>query len=176
VQQLDLAQMVQSTLAWPPTSEASNYCVAYTSLYRTLQPQHIAALEEATLAYKLGQFDDAEAIFERRLPPSHTLPILALERSNGYEMQGLHRKSLPLYSKTLSGCNQDGAEPERRLLCLLLRRAEAFVDGTLYRALEEARKMPDFLADLPLDKFIDIDVRPTSKGRCPVIKLTRFGR
>jgi tetratricopeptide (TPR) repeat protein len=141
-----------------------------------LQPEHIIALEEAIVAYKLGQFDDAEAIFEQRLPPSHTLPILALERSNGYEMQGLHRKSLPLYSKTLSEWNQDGAEPERRLLCLLLRRAEAFVDGTLYRALEEARKMPDFLADLPLDKFTDIDVRPTSKGRSPVIKLTRFGR
>jgi tetratricopeptide (TPR) repeat protein len=141
-----------------------------------LQPEHIIALEEAIVAYKLGQFDDAEAIFEQRLPPSHTLPILALERSSGYEMQGLHRKALPLYTKALSECKRDGAEPERRLQCLLLCRAKAFVDGTLYRALEEARKMPDFLADLPLDKFTDIDVRPTSKGRCPVIKLTHFGR
>ena len=156
--------MVQLTLAKIPTSDNSrDYHSAYTSLYHALQPGHIIALEEAILAYTLGHFEDAEAIFEQRLPPSHTLPILALERSKVYETQGLHWKKVQLFEKALEWNKGPGAEHERRLLLLFQSHAKALVHGTLRDALEEARKMPAFLADLPLEKYTDINVSLTSR-------------
>jgi hypothetical protein len=61
LQQPDLAQMAQPTLARPPTSDnPSNYYGAYTSLYHTLQPEHIIALEEAILTYGFVNFEPKE--------------------------------------------------------------------------------------------------------------------
>ena len=77
------------------------YRSTYSSLYHTLQPGHIVILDDAILAYSLGHFDDVETIFQQCLPPSHTLPILALERSKAYDMQGLHRKKIDLFQKAL---------------------------------------------------------------------------
>ena len=159
-----MEQLTSAVARLPTSSKPSDlgYRSTYSSLYHTLQPGHIVMLDEAILAYTLGHFDDAETIFQRHLPPSHTLPILVLERSKAYDMQGLHREKIDLFRKALEW-NKDGVEqaPERRLILLLLRHAEALVYGTLHIALEEARRMPDFLAELPLDEFTDIHVRLT---------------
>jgi hypothetical protein len=147
----------------------NGYWGTYTSLYPTLQPpEHIATLEEAILAGTLGHYDEAEAIFEQRLPPSHTLSVIALERSRVYEIQGLHLEKANLLRKALEWSEKDAGH-ERWLMRLLLYHAEAFVNGTLRNALEEARGVRSVLADLPLRDYTDIDVRfhsTTRRGLC----------
>jgi hypothetical protein len=150
--------------------------VTYTSLLPTLQPpEHIVALEEAIIAGRLGHFDEAEAIFEQRLPPSHTLPIIALERSKVYETQGLHFKSVNLLRKALDW--NDDAGHERWLMRISHRNGEFYVHGALFNALEEARKVRSLLMDVPFEQYTDIDVRSVSlRCACYTTELAKFGR
>jgi hypothetical protein len=54
----------------------------YSDLYHTLSTAEIQFIEAAILARRLGQFQNAREILDLELPPSHILPVLALEKSN----------------------------------------------------------------------------------------------
>jgi hypothetical protein len=142
--------------------EPCEYRGRYPSLRRTLQPEHIPALNEAILAFSLGNFDESHAIFEQRLPPSHTLPILALERSRAYVNQGLCSKRAELLRKALESQKEDIGR-ERWLMHIMRCWDESSLYGTLKTALMETRKLRDVLpVNLPLQEYSEIDVRTIS--------------
>ena len=136
------------------------YISLYTSLYPSLQPQHIDRLEQAICAISLSRFDKAKAIYDDPgLPPSHIIPVIALERARAYSCQGLVRESIDLLTKALE-CNkelEDGGRVQE-LMRLKMRQSGIIAYGHLHIALEEARRVRGLLENIPFEKYTDIDV------------------
>ncbi len=75
-------------------------------------------LEEAACARLCGRFQEAEAIFDSKLPPSYTISILALEHTTTLSLSGRVYQQLELLQKhkqTLSS-----VEEQHSSLALLL--------------------------------------------------------
>jgi hypothetical protein len=154
------------------------YTGLYTSLYPPLQPEHIDRLEQAICAFSLSRFDEAQAIYDDPgLPPSHTIPVIALERARAYSYQGLERDSVELLTKALEWNKEleDGGRVQE-LMRLKLRQSSIIANGHLGIALEEARRIRGLLINIPLEKYTDIDVSHLQHKEiwCLPTKLTVF--
>ena len=138
----------------PPWSE-------FGILYSTLTPLQARSLEKAILARLLDRFDESRNIFKTELPPSHTLPILAIERYLLESRRGLCRNAHAIIDKA-SECQQQWLEKcieqEAHLLRLLRAFARKDVEGTLKHALDEAGAVKLCTAAVPIEAWTDIEV------------------
>ena len=138
-------------------------------LYSTLTSSQARSLERAIFARLLDRFEESRNIFETELPPSHTLPILAIERYLLENRQGLCRRALTVVEKALE-CQQqwlgERTGREADLLRLLRAFARKDVEGTLKYALDEARAVKLRIAAVPIEKWTDIEVS---------LRIVRFG-
>ncbi len=134
---------------------------SYSDLYGTLSATEAQALEEAIRARRLGRFHECRRILDEELPPSHLLPILAIEKANLEARLGLERTRLELLSKALESQTEWRTKPignEVELLSILRAEAKAKAEGTLKQALAQARSLRDNVGNLPLENWTDIEV------------------
>lgn len=134
----------------------------FPSLLTTLETDaHREALEAAVCAHHCGRFDDAASIFDSRLPESHTIPILTLERSDLLTVQGLEHERVELLRKALQHLPYEN-HGERTLTELLLADAELWAFGALREAFAKALGARRWLSGRSRDKLSDIEVSSTN--------------
>ena len=113
-------------------------------MYWPLTQGEIWVLEQAIFARRLGRYQEARNFWNEKLPPSHTVPVLAIEKSELEARLLRHRKELDILEECLASqaqWRQTSSEPEIKLLTILAAAARLKVHGSLRSALLEARKM-----------------------------------
>ncbi len=105
----------------------------------SLNPEEQTALEEAACAHYCGRYQDCDAIFASKLPPSPEKAIIALQRADMLTSQGLEQERVTLIKRTLASFPQEdeGAEnlqAVRFLLEFMLIDAEYWAFGNLEAA------------------------------------------
>ena len=134
----------------------------FSDLYGSLTTSEVQSLEKAIRARKLGRLRDARAIWDRELPPSHLVPVLALEKSElegrfGFEKSRFQVLDEALASQAAWRENPVGHEVD--LLTILRSEAKLMAEGMLHQALLSARNLRGILESVPLDTWTDIEVR-----------------
>ena len=113
-------------------------------MYGPLTPGEILVLEQAIFARRLGRYKEARKNWNEKLPPSHTVPVLAIEKAELEARLLRHRKALDILEECLAlqaQWRQTPSEPEIKLLTILAAAVKLKVHGNLRSALLEARKM-----------------------------------
>ncbi len=120
------------------------YWGSHQFLYGPLTPGEILVLEQAIFARRLGRYKQARQFWNEKLPPSHTAPVLAIEKAELEARLLRHQTGLNILEECLASqaqWRQTPSEPEIKLLTILVAAARAKVHGSLNSALLEARKM-----------------------------------
>lgn len=120
------------------------YWGGYHFMYGPLTPGEILVLEQAIFARRLGRYKQARQFWNEKLPPSHTAPVLAIEKAELEARLLRHRTGLDILEECLASqaqWRQTLSEPEIKLLTILVAAARVKVHGSLHSALLEARKM-----------------------------------
>ena len=118
-----------------------------------------AALETAVCASNCGRFQEASAIFDSQLPPSHDSLLLTLERSDMLTLQGIELQRVTLLSARLRLIgNQETTQGEKLLLELLLADAEYWAFGTLRKAVGKALEAKEALASRSMENLSNVEV------------------
>ena len=138
------------------------YWGSYHFMYGSLTPGEVLDLEQAIFARRLGRYKEARRIWNEELPPSHTVPVLAIEKAE-LEIRLLRHQSeldiLELCLASQSQWRQTPSEPEIKLLTILVAAARAKVHGSLYSALLEARRMRSMWEGKPIEEWSLHEVR-----------------
>jgi hypothetical protein len=132
----------------------------YSDLYHTLGTIEIQSIEAAILARRLGQFQKAREILDLELPPSHILPVLALEKSNLETRVNHERTCHEVLVLALSSQSQWRETSGREVQLLSLRSVESRLEayGSARAALQAARGIRDEWDDLPMEHWTDVEV------------------
>jgi len=133
----------------------------YTDLYETLLPEQVRNLELAIYLRRIRRFKDALHIFEHKLPPAHTAPVLAIEHSTLYVIQGLDSLAVKLLMKTMTWRGkwlEKALGNELELLRILCAEFEIRNGGKLKAALAQARKSKEIISSQSIDTYTDIEV------------------
>ena len=120
------------------------YWGSYHFMYGPLTAGEILVLEQAILARRLGRYKQARQSWNEKLPPSHTAPVLAIEKAELEARLLRHRAGLDILEECLASqaqWRQTPSETEIKLLTILVAAAKVKVHGSLHSALLEARKM-----------------------------------
>ena len=118
-------------------------------------------LEEAAMAYRCGRFADAKAIFDYSLPPSSSIPMLAMEHADMLTTQGVERERIKLLEATLHNhelTNYGTATDERLLLELMLLDAYYWAYGKMGGFLDKARQVRQRLSQTHIYNLSDLEV------------------
>ena len=137
-------------------------------MYGPLTPGEILVLEQAIFARRLGRYKQARQLWNEKLPPSHTVPVLAIEKAELETRQLRHKTGLDILEECLASqakWRQTPSEPEIKLLTILVAAAKVKVHGSLHSALLEARKMKSMWQGKPIKEWSLPEVR--KKDRRP---------
>ena len=118
-------------------------------------------LEEATMASQCGRYPDARAIFDHKLPPSSSIPMLAMQHADILSNQGVEQERLRLLKETLNAnivAQSSEASMERLLLELMLLDASYWAHGRMDGLLDKARRIRECIAQVNVDCLDDIEV------------------
>ena len=118
------------------------YWGTLTSLYDSLSAQQTIDLEKAIECRYRGLYKQAESIYSDLLPPSRSIPVVAIERATLYERMGYETKRAEILREALETVtdNDDAlTHSVRCLLRILLASSDLYVLGQLKASLEEAR-------------------------------------
>ena len=133
----------------------------YPLLLSTLkQEQDYKHLEEAAMAHQCGRYADAKALFEHKLPPSSSIPLLAMQRADMLTTQGVERERIQLLKATLRSFNStdDGhATMEYLLLELMLLDASYWASGKMEGLLDKALQVRTRICQVEMDKLSDLE-------------------
>ena len=134
-----------------------------TSLYNSLTSRQVFFLERSIQYRYAAQFDVARVMFQHLLPPSSSLPILALERATLYEMEGFDGLAATCLQEAMTALPGLGLEislPVSRLIQIRFATAELSAHGKLRQALAAARELRPWLELQLLENYTDVTVRP----------------
>lgn len=138
------------------------YWTLYSPLLSILQTeQECGYLEEAVMASECGKYLDARAIFDHKLPPSFSIPMLAMQYADVLTNQGLERERFQLLKKTLDSYEDVGdgeASMERLLLELMTLDASYWAYGRMNGLLNKARQLREWVAKVNVDRLRDLEV------------------
>ena len=118
-------------------------------------------LEEAAMAHQCGRYIDARAIFDNDLPPSSSIPMLAMERADMLTAQGVERERIALLETTLRNheLTNDGVDSDERLLLeLMLLDAVYWAYGKMEGLLEKARQIRERVSRVDINNLGDLEV------------------
>lgn len=115
----------------------------HTSLYSGLSKEHVKALEEAICARYSGHLALALTIFEERLPPAHTVAVIAIEKAELLQWMGHEKDSAVLCRQCVGFHQHHGSHGSNVLNLLILLEALYLIStsGKLLSALETTRKL-----------------------------------
>jgi hypothetical protein len=134
-----------------------------TSLYRSMDTITIRHLEQAIVLTEQGAYAEAQYIFDNVLASHKLKPVIVLARADWALKQMkvgmLYRlldEALGRASESLQDAALDMAE--YRLMALLRAFGAIRHKGILGPALDEIRRAQDWLQDLPVSEYTDIQV------------------
>ena len=140
----------------------SEYHGLCTSLYRSLDARSVSRVERAIWLGKIGRYEDALSIFTQGLTNVRDVPIVLIEWSNLYLISGRYGELYRLLEKPLHD-RRDGFavldSPEWRLLALQWVLVMTRHKGILEPALVELQRTKEWLWDLAVSEYSDIQVR-----------------
>lgn len=132
-----------------------------TSLYDGLNPEDVKHLESAILHREVGDFSASLDIFDTLLAPGLHIPVVALEHSSTFLKQGrLEAADKALQASWLlaQGDPDRLTRPEYRLMKLVRAVLHHWTIGTLTDMLEAIRETRQWLAEVPVDEYTDVQV------------------
>ena len=132
-----------------------------TSLYDDLNPQQVELVEAAIRSCSFGDFEAGLRIFERELPSTPFIPIIALEHATCYAFWGAFSLEAERLAQALSVIqkNQLDVLPEVQwLFRIRLADARYESEGALRLALQEARSLRAWLIDVNIQDYSDVMV------------------
>ncbi|KAK5995191.1 hypothetical protein PT974_03588 [Cladobotryum mycophilum] len=145
-------------------NEENGSWTAFPSLLPSLSTSQQEALEDAACAHYCGRYHDADVIFESRLPPSHTIPILALQHADMLSSSGREHQRIEVLENTLMTLSfEDEAEYSclEMLLKMMLAEAKFFAFGHAPQE-ENARLLRSLRVQLrgrSLESLSDLEIR-----------------
>ena len=135
-------------------------------MYGPLTPKEISVLEQAIFARRLGRYKQARQFWNEKLPPSHTAPVLAIEKAELEARLLRHQSGLDILEECLASQSQwreIPSEPAIKLLTILVAAAKVEVHGSLHSALLEARKMKRMWQGKSIEAWSLHEVRKKSR-------------
>lgn len=142
-------------------SEVRRYFGVNTSLYNTLRPNQIEALERAIYSTTIGDYATAHSIFGGELSRLKNIPVVAIERAELALQQGRYKEIWTTldYALTDVPSEQSGqGDASRRLMSMFRALAALKYKGILEPAKEELRRVREWLADTPVSDYTDVQV------------------
>jgi len=135
-----------------------------TSLYSTLSAEHVGFLERAVHCTITGQYADVRSIFDGSLSDVRTVPVVAIERAELALRQGRYKEIWETLETALAelpseDATTDSEEASHRLMKLLHALAAIRHKGILDLARHEISRVREWLADTPIAKYTDVQVR-----------------
>ncbi|KAF8247121.1 hypothetical protein K440DRAFT_661607 [Wilcoxina mikolae CBS 423.85] len=148
---------------WPHSSSQKRYFGVNTSLYSALDSEAIELLEKAIYFTRLCFYDEAQRIFEDKLAAFKHIPVVIIEWAELYLQQFRLHDVIGILENGLEAAQNrhidtDFDSSEYRLMRLLLGFCEISGKGRLERALQEIDRTADWLANLPVGEYSDIQV------------------
>jgi hypothetical protein len=134
-----------------------------TSLYHTLPPNLVAALERAIYATSIGDYATAHSIFMGELSNFANVPVVAIERAELALLQGRHKDICETLDQALAYLSSQQLNidlPSCRLMSIFHALAAISCKGTLEPAKHEIRRVREWLADIPVNQYTDVQVGP----------------
>lgn len=131
------------------------------SLYSALTGRQVCFVELSAMLRYSGDYITPQLIFEHLLPPTNSLPVLALERATLYEMEGLDAMAATCLKEAMEVYQNKEWDASSSLFRLMkIRRAstEMTAYGHLPQALDEARKLYSWLENQDLNDYTDVTV------------------
>ena len=110
-------------------------------------------LEEAAMAYQCGRFVDAKALFDIDLPPSSSIPMLAMEHADMLTTQGVERERIKLLEATLHN-----HKIEHLLLELMLLDTIYWAYRKMEGLLDKAREIRTWVSQVNIKDLSDLEV------------------
>lgn len=145
--------------------EMTTYLGPSSSLYPSLSPESVLLLERAIWLKQIGRYQDALAIFQHDLRSDHHIPVVLIEWSSLYLEHGRYGEVYRLLETPLQDQAHDQNvldQPEWRLLALQRALVETRHKGILEPAIAELERTKEWLWDLPVSEYSDIQVSPPS--------------
>jgi predicted Zn-dependent protease len=138
----------------------SRYFGLVPSLYDSLPAQAVGLLEIAIYNRELGFHAKALSIFRKGLNQWLNKPIIVYEYAQVFLGQDKVKDAYTVLSTYISTVNNESLDqPEIRLLTLSLAFAEIYHLGRLERAIEEVNRTREWLKDIPVERYTDVQVR-----------------
>jgi hypothetical protein len=139
-------------------------CGAHTSLYGTLDKKYVPNLEYTIWLRRIGEYDQAHAIFRDELSNAANVPVVLIERCELFSAQRRMRELFlflePVIHRLRSSNTLFGWE-ERQLLGLFFAHASLYHKGNIQPALEAMHSVKTWLGDVSVEDYSDTMVRLT---------------
>jgi hypothetical protein len=133
----------------------------HTSLYNSLPAEAIQDVERAIWFKMSGRVDDGRAIFNRELKAYRSFPVVIIERAD-LELEagrwGAAWKILDSALRDLKEANADLDQPEHRLMALTWAMLGTRHRGDLASAALEIERTQDWLRNVPVADYTDVQV------------------
>jgi hypothetical protein len=156
-------QIVNSVTMAEPSTEPTGTWTAYPSLLSSLpEVAQRAALEDAACAHYCGRYQDAEAVFDSKLPESHTKPILALQRADMLTSQGREHERISQLKLALQdpAVNEEELKSVQLLLKFMLADAEFWAFGQTKAAVDLLPTVRTHIRSRGINNLSDVEVIP----------------
>jgi hypothetical protein len=162
ISQSSLSSKLSVTMAEASLEPTSTW-TAYPSLLSSLpEDAQRAALEDAACAHYCGRYQDAEVIFDSKLPKSHTKPILALQRADMLTSQGREHERISLLKLALQdpAVNEEEHKSVQLLLKFMLADARLWAFGQTEAAVDLLPTVRTYIRSRGINNLSDVDVIP----------------
>ncbi|KAF2450170.1 hypothetical protein P171DRAFT_468581 [Karstenula rhodostoma CBS 690.94] len=144
-------------------SNTHSYHGMLTSLYHTIDPEHVDHLEKAIWTSKVGKYDDALAIFVNFLGSVLDVPVVLIELSYLHYHNFRYKDLCNLLEPRIERLKQDDPtrldDPEWRLLALIYSVGANRGRGWMEPGLHELQRTQQWLAKLPVSQYTELHVQ-----------------
>ncbi|KZF22832.1 hypothetical protein L228DRAFT_137515 [Xylona heveae TC161] len=159
-------------------SSLRHYTGVHTSLYGSLDTASIANLEKAILFTEIGHYAQAHAIFETGFLTTRSVPVVVIEEAE-LAMQQLHYGEVyRILGRGLQAAQRspgyDVNEPALRFMSLFQAMAAIHYKGTVTPAIEQIHRTQQWLKDVPVSEYTDIQVDVIRKYVLTVLLVSMY--
>ena len=147
-----MARLIQETPCW-------TLYPSFLSILKTEQDRRY--LEKAVMAYQCGRYNEAKELFDFKLPPSFSIPILAMQRADMLSAQGMELERAQLLKAALNSyefADDRDATMMRLLLELMHVDANFWAFGKMAGLLDKARQIRRYVCQVKIDALSDLEV------------------
>lgn len=147
-----------------PAPSDTRYEGIHTSLYQTLPETSIVDLERAIHLTELGLFADAHYIYDGPLAELKDTPVVAIEHADVFFRQGKFIQAAGVLRRALAAVEKGGwgfwrkKSGEMVLMRMFLATVEYWSEGQLKPTLEAAKEMIQWLGNVEVAEYTDIQV------------------